>query len=410
MIFLQVIFCSKLMIVYVCVVIFLRTTAQLKSIHILIPFLLITNIYFTLPDVMKKNLFRLKNCVFTFYLHRDIPMFILISCFLLKINLIRAFFRFIRILVQVSVKMTEITSVSKKLLDQLAYDYLHSNGFTQVAKCLKKESQILTPRPEITSPPTSKKSSLNSPLPYPLKPVKVRKLKSIFTKLDREKIKNSVLSGNLNLTEKLISKADLNFFDKNENILFETRLQELIENVKLNNLSHCLKLANHDLKILVKDDPNRLEQVQRALSLMIQTNKFNQDLLDNSRRLYLWSEINRASLSEKVCNTEPGNTQSSLDSIFQVGKWAEKKLLECSETNPDFSRNYLDKNENFDKNCEIFDYVKMITEGNSLRYKDKSSSKNGKDLEEQIKEMANESKSKSKNQLENQECENTVLV
>ena len=54
----------------------------------------------------------------------------------------------------------------------------------------------------------------------------------------------------------------------------------------------------------------------------------NQRLMNKIRRLHLWRKINRVTLEDRVRNNEPGNTQSSLESIYQVGCWSERKMLE----------------------------------------------------------------------------------
>merc|ERR1712080_768993 len=46
------------------------------------------------------------------------------------------------------------------------------------------------------------------------------------------------------------------------------------------------------------------------------------------RRLNLWRKINRVTLADRVKNNEPGNTQSNLESIYQIGCWTERKMLE----------------------------------------------------------------------------------
>lgn len=288
----------------------------------------------------------------------------------------------------------EPESLSRKLLDQLAFDYFHSHGFVEVANCLRKESQILTPSNDAIEkkdiiPKISPKNSVNQPsnpscnqpsnkseyqvqinptTQIHLSSAPVRKLTSCFDSDSRQLIRNATLSGDLKTTQKQISKANSKFFEDNNQILFETRLQELLEAIKQNDLKKCLNLANDDLKQLINDNDGRLEQVQRALSLMIQENKYNKDLLDSSRRLFLWSEINRASLACQVPTQEPGNTQSSLDSIYQVGKWAERKLSTCAENNPDFRRSYF-KGKVGKEDFGAYDFMKLITEESSLRYR-----------------------------------------
>ena len=223
-------------------------------------------------------------------------------------------------------------------------------------------------------------------------------------------IREAVLTGDLTKAQKEISRANIQFFDSNNQILFEIRYQELIEAIKNKDLKMALKLSNSNLKHLIDPDStegilglmadgkvtdktikstcnqkdpleeksqstttnnltktNRLNQVQRALSLMISNNKYNKELLDNSRRLYIWSEINRASLKDITTESiAPGDLQSILDSIFQIGRWSEKKLLECSLNNPDFMRCYSESF-NDEKDFVPYDFVRLVTEESDMR-------------------------------------------
>lgn len=269
--------------------------------------------------------------------------------------------------------------LSRRLLDQLAYDYLNTHGFVEAANSLKNESQILSPKPlqqiiTTTSEESSTQNRLNkvhksisnsSSKNSSIKIKNVQKIRNLYlnykTNLAKTNnnfghsennnnnneesdspksvIRQAVLTGDLTKAQKEISRANIQFFDSNNQILFEIRYQELIEAIKNKDLKMALKLSNSNLKHLIdpestdgilglmadeKDiktiksksekDPleensqsittdnltktNRLNQVQRALSLMISNNKYNKELLDNSRRLYIWSEINRASLKD----------------------------------------------------------------------------------------------------------------
>ena len=76
------------------------------------------------------------------------------------------------------------------------------------------------------------------------------------------------------------------------------------------------------------EDTDRLNKVQEVLSLLVDQNPLNQRLMNKIRRLNLWRKINRVTLADRIKNNEPGNTQSNLESIYQIGCWTERKMLE----------------------------------------------------------------------------------
>jgi len=229
--------------------------------------------------------------------------------------------------------------ISKRTLDRLVYDYLQTNGFSEAADELKKESKFIGAQ---TLPLPVKESSLKNKA--------------------RIEVRDSVFNGDLLNAQKVISKNCANFFDENDDLLFDMRLQQLIEHVRENDIEKALESANSSISTLVNGNEDRLNRVQEVLSLLVDQNSMNQRLVTKIRRLNIWRKINRVTLEDRVKSNEPGSTQSSLESIYQIGCWTERKMLEYD---PKFKQNQF----------------KDILSDNILIAKNRNNLKNGAEME-----------------------------
>ena len=107
--------------------------------------------------------------------------------------------------------------ISKRTLDRLVYDYLQTNGFSEAADELKRESKFIG----------------DKNLPLPVK-------ESSLEDKNRIEVRDAVFNGDLESAQKIISKNSASFFDDNDDLLFEMRLQQLIEYVRENDVEKAL--------------------------------------------------------------------------------------------------------------------------------------------------------------------------
>ena len=107
--------------------------------------------------------------------------------------------------------------ISKRTLDRLVYDYLQTNGFSEAADELKRESKFIG----------------DKNLPLPVK-------ESSLEDKNRTEVRDAVFNGDLESAQKIISKNSASFFDDNDDLLFEMRLQQLIEYVRENDVEKAL--------------------------------------------------------------------------------------------------------------------------------------------------------------------------
>merc|ERR1712226_483775 len=106
--------------------------------------------------------------------------------------------------------MQKQTYISKRLLDRLVYDYLHANGFQEAASELARESKFI--------------AADHAPLPL--------RQSSIGDAQARHGIRDAVFAGDMVAAQKIISKNHPQFFDNNDELLFQMRLQQLTEYIR----------------------------------------------------------------------------------------------------------------------------------------------------------------------------------
>jgi len=195
--------------------------------------------------------------------------------------------------------------MSKKALDRLVYDYLHTHGFIEAADQLLKESKYV-------------------------QSVSLYTRQCSIPTESRIIIRDCVLSGDMTGAQREISKKHPAFFDHNDELLFEIRLQQLLEYINSGQIEKALEIANTAISTLV-NGPERLERVQEALSLLVDSSTpRSTQLLDPQTRLQLWRKLNKVMLRERTASNSPGASQSALDSIYQIGCWSNRKLQEYS--------------------------------------------------------------------------------
>lgn len=197
--------------------------------------------------------------------------------------------------------------VSRRLVDQIVHDFLNTQGFQQAATALEEESNLIS------------KSTL-------------RPRHSGVTQTDsRQELCNLILNGNLLESQKMISKIEPTFFDKNNELLFDIRLQQLVESIRKNEIESALDIAASDIGPLVSNDKLRLESIQNILSLLVE-DKSDNKIMNEVNRLDLWNRVNQSMLANKVTTSEPGSTQSALESIFHIGCWSERQITDYDST------------------------------------------------------------------------------
>ncbi|OMJ83686.1 hypothetical protein SteCoe_15357 [Stentor coeruleus] len=183
--------------------------------------------------------------------------------------------------------------ISRTQINKLIINYLVSEGFQNAAEQFSKESS----------------TELNLDISLQA----------------RNQIRIAIVSGEIDKSIQLINDLDPNLLQEQPGLLFALRLQKLVTYIRENKISEALAYGQEVLVPTAKGNPELLNELEKALSLLAFSDIQESPLAEISSPAYklkIASDVNAAILKNKGKNQET----TSLGQAFKVLEWTQKKL------------------------------------------------------------------------------------
>jgi hypothetical protein len=141
---------------------------------------------------------------------------------------------------------------------------------------------------------------------------------------ERLEIRSMIHEGNIDKAMTKVNELDPKILDVNADLLFTLRLQKLIELIKQNKVVEAIEYAQRDLAPFMEKNDKYAESVEKVMSLLAfeDMNKSKMsDLIENSQKIKVASEVNHELLRSKQKETD-----SKLTTLLKLCLWSQSRL------------------------------------------------------------------------------------
>ncbi|KRX00894.1 hypothetical protein PPERSA_09500 [Pseudocohnilembus persalinus] len=143
----------------------------------------------------------------------------------------------------------------------------------------------------------------------------------------RIQVRQLILQGKIDEAIEKVTQLDENLQENNKDIMFELKLQKLIELIKENKIQEAIEYAQKALLPMATENVQYLEQLEKVMSLLAYSEVEKapaSELVQNSQRINISSDINY----ELLKNTNSQEKESKLPALIKLLVWSQQRLAE----------------------------------------------------------------------------------